>query len=41
MGVSDWCNRGSVIKCEVDIAISCGGGSDGGSVTGIEWVLNP
>ena len=36
MGVSDWGNRGSVIKGDVDVAISCGGGSDGGSVAGIK-----
>ena len=36
MGVSDWGNKGSVIKGDVDVAISCGGGSDGGSVVGIE-----
>ena len=41
MGVSEWCNWGSVIKCEVNVAISCGGGSNGGSVAGTECGLNP
>jgi hypothetical protein len=36
MGVSDWGNKGSVIKSDVDVAISCGGGSDGGSVADIK-----
>ena len=36
MGVSNWDIKGSVIKGDVDIVISCGGGSDGGSVAGIE-----
>jgi hypothetical protein len=36
MGVSDWGNKGSVIKGDVDVAIACGGGSDGGSVADIE-----
>ena len=36
MGVSDWGNKGSVIKGDVDVANSYGGGSDGGSVAGIE-----
>ena len=40
MGVSDWGNKGSVIKDEVDVAIPYGGGSDGGSVAGIEWGLD-
>ena len=42
MGVSDWGNKGSVIKGDVDIVISCGGGSDwdGGSAIGIEWGFN-
>ena len=31
MGVSGWGNKGSVIKGDVDVAISCGGGSVGGS----------
>jgi hypothetical protein len=36
MGVSDWGNKGSVIEGDVDVVISCGGGSDGGSIAGIE-----
>ena len=28
------------IKGDIDVAISCGCGSDGGSVAGIEWGLN-
>ena len=41
MGVSNWGNKGSVIKGEVDVVISCKGGSDSGSVAGIEWGMNP
>ena len=41
VGVSDWCNRGSVIKGEIDVAISCGGGSDEWVVVGTVWGLNP
>ena len=37
MGVSNWGNKGSVIKGDVDVVISCGRGSDGGSVADIEW----
>ena len=40
MDVSDWGNKGSVIKDEVDVVISCRGGSDGGSVAGIDWGSN-
>ena len=40
MGISNWGNKGSVIKGEVDVAISCGGGSDGGSIVSSEWGLN-
>jgi len=36
MGVSDWGNKGSVIKGDVDVVVSSGGGSDGGSVAGIK-----
>ncbi len=36
MGVSDWGNKGSDIKGEVDVVISCEGGSDSGSVVSIE-----
>jgi hypothetical protein len=41
MGISNWGNKGSVIKGEVDVMVSCGDGSDGGSIVGIEWGLIP
>ena len=41
MGVINWGNKGSVIKGDVDVAISCRGGSNSGSVVGPAWGLNP
>ena len=41
MGISNWGDKGSDIKGGVDDVISCKGGSDSGSVAGIEWGMNP